>query len=136
VNGVLSVPVPGCPVRATVTGRRGDEVAIRATVAVRADDPVLRGHFPGQVILPGVFVVETLCQAMRLAGPDDRPPVLSAVRSMRFLAPVVAGDELTLDVTAAAHAEGWQVAATGYRRDGTVTARVRADFDRAEPTDA
>jgi 3-hydroxyacyl-[acyl-carrier-protein] dehydratase len=110
-------------------------LTITARVAVRADDPNLRGHFPGLPIFPGVFIIETVCQAMTLAGaggPRGRL-VLRAVRSARFLAPAVAGDELVVDISAARSAEGeWDVRAEASRGDGSAAARIRAVFATAE----
>ncbi len=132
------VPAMAAPLRAVDVWRAeqsGDDLVLKARVGVRGDDPNLLGHFPGLPIFPGVFVVEALCQAMALAtapGPAG-PPVLRAVRSVRFLAPLLDGDELTLDVTASRRSgDSWQVAAEATRRDGTVSARVRADFDLGE----
>ncbi|MFF5176408.1 hypothetical protein ACFY2Q_00070 [Micromonospora sp. NPDC000316] len=106
---------------------------ITARVAVDPADPNLAGHFPGQPIYPGVFVVETLCQAITQAVPGA--PRLRAVTSIRFLAALLGGDEmeLTLDVDpadpGAPTPSGWAVRGTGRRNDGTVTARLRAVFD-------
>ncbi|OKI71714.1 hypothetical protein [Micromonospora sp. CB01531] len=116
---------------------RADGWTVTARVAVDPRDPNLAGHFPGQPIYPGVFVVETLCQAMAQAVPGT--PRLRAVTSIRFLAALLGGDEmeLTLDVDPAAPAAGaasptepgWTVRGTGRRHDGTVTAQLRAVFD-------
>ncbi len=109
----------------------GDSMLLTAQVGVHGDDPNLRGHFPGLPIFPGIFVIESLCQAMSHAfgsGADDAP-VLRNLRSVRFLAPLLDGDELTLRVTVTpAAGGGWSTKAVGTRRDGTVSARIRADF--------
>lgn len=102
-----------------------------AHVAIRADDPNLRGHFPGLPIFPGIFVIECLCQAMALAvRADGEPPQeMRTLRSIRFLAPLLPGDRLTLRITATpVPGGGWDTAATGMRRDGGVAARMRAHF--------
>ncbi len=107
-----------------------------ATVRVRVDPahPTLRGHFPGLPIYPGVFVVETLCQAMtRILGPQGRRPSLRTVHSLRLTAALTGGDELTLDVAATETAGGWRVKATGTRRDGAATGTVRATFTEGGP---
>jgi 3-hydroxyacyl-[acyl-carrier-protein] dehydratase len=138
------LPGVAAPMRAVDAWRRepsGDTLRLTARVGVRGDDPNLRGHFPGLAVLPGVFVIEALCQAMAQATArttaqacekDARPPVLRTLRSVRFLAPLLDGDELTLRIVAVPRAgDGWSVRATGTRRDGTITARIRADFDLA-----
>lgn len=103
---------------------------ITARVAVDPRNPNLVGHFPGQPIYPGVFVVETLCQAMAQAVPGA--PRLRTVTSIRFLAALLGGDEmtLTLDVQPTTPpAPGWAVRGTARRNDDTVTAQLRAVFD-------
>jgi 3-hydroxyacyl-[acyl-carrier-protein] dehydratase len=106
-------------------------VELVATVEVDPDDPNLRGHFPGFPIYPGVFVVETLCQAMGEAfGDNGVRPALREVKSLRLTAPLEGGDELTLTATVTPHEAGWRVRATGTRRDGKAAATVTALFDR------
>jgi 3-hydroxyacyl-[acyl-carrier-protein] dehydratase len=137
-----AVPAMAAPLRAVDVwrpGRADGELALTARVSVRGDDPNLRGHFPGLPIFPGVFVLEALTQAMALAAAQARAgrPVLRAVRSVRFLAPLLDGDELTLNVTASPlPGGGLDVAAKASRADGTLSAKVRADFDLCEPASA
>jgi 3-hydroxyacyl-[acyl-carrier-protein] dehydratase len=114
--------------------RTGDTLAVCARVAVRAED--LRGHFPGLPIYAGVFIIESVSQALALATALDERPVLRAVRSVRFLAPALAGDRLTLDITASATGDGWDVKATAARADGTIAARLRAAFGPERDTNA
>lgn len=128
------VPATAAPLRA-VDEWRASRVAgplvITARVAVRAGD--LRGHFPGLPIFPGVFIIEAVGQAVALAAGPGQRPVLRTVRSVRFLAPAQAGDVLTLDIEVLAEDEGeWDVKATATRADGTVAARIRADFGPEE----
>ncbi|WP_329008678.1 3-hydroxyacyl-ACP dehydratase [Micromonospora rifamycinica] len=140
-----AAPLPAVDrLRATAQDDGGWTVVAR--VAVDPRNPNLVGHFPGQPIYPGVFVVETLCQAMTRAVPGA--PRLRTVTSVRFLAALLGGDEmeLTLDVRPAAPAPsgpaapttsapatsapaGWQVRGVARRTDGTVTAQLRAVFD-------
>ncbi|MFJ6151591.1 3-hydroxyacyl-ACP dehydratase FabZ family protein [Micromonospora profundi] len=104
--------------------------AFTVRVPVRGDDPYLRGHFPDLAVFPGVFVVEALCRAMAGAA-GDRPPELAELRSVRFLAPLLDGDTLTLQVRAEESPGGWDVRAVAYRADGTTTAKLRAFFAAA-----
>jgi 3-hydroxyacyl-[acyl-carrier-protein] dehydratase len=128
-----AVPATAAPLRAVDEWRadRSDgTLTITARVGVRAED--LRGHFPGLPIFAGVFIIEAVGQALALATGPGEPPVLRTLRSVRFLAPAQAGDELTLDIEAVAAAEdGWEVKATATRADGTVAARMRANFGEA-----
>lgn len=132
----------GAPLRAVEQWQcepDGDTMLLTARVRVRGDDPNLRGHFPGLPIFPGIFVIESLCQAMAHAfgwqGEDG--PVLRTLRSVRFLAPLLDGDELSLRVTVTpAAGGGWSAKAVGTRLDGTVAARIRADFAAGQASDA
>jgi 3-hydroxyacyl-[acyl-carrier-protein] dehydratase len=115
--------------------RGGRTVAAR--LRVDPDEANLRGHFPGFPVLPGVFIVEALCQAVALSAGDAPVPRLCAVESVRFLAPLLGGDELTLDIDVPDRAAdpGLPVTAEARRGDGTRAARIRARFD-TEPSSA
>lgn len=70
----------------------------RAEKTFSTDDPMFRGHFPGNPIVPGVILTEALAQLAGIAGagPDGRTFLLSAIRSMKFPAPARPGDLLSL----------------------------------------
>ena len=89
---------------------------IIARKAVRASDPYLVGHYPGFPIYPGVFILETVRQALARAL-DERgspgAPALHAIELSRFSAPLLAGDVLVADIE--------------YREDGDDAVRVTAD---------
>lgn len=136
VAGPIVVPV-AAPLRAVDHWRcdlDGDVLRMTARVSVRGDDPNLLGHFPGLAVFPGIFVIETLCQAVAIAVARSThvpvpPVVLRSVRSVRFLAPLLDGDELSLDIVAKPGDGGtWDVTAKGTRHDGTNTAKIRAEF--------
>ncbi len=110
----------------------GDRVEIVAGVPVRLDDPNLCGHFPGFPVFPGVFIVEALVQAvdiaLRTAGRSRLR--LRSVDLVRFHAPLLPPDRLTLDIVAVADGpQRWSVTASGRRDDQTVTVTLRARFD-------
>lgn len=129
------------PLRAVEQWRResgAGKEQLTGRVRVDGDEPNLRGHFPGLAIFPGIFIIESLCQLMAEAfgGPDAPPPALRTLRSVRFLAPLLDGDELSLRVEVTPADGGWSAKAVGSRSDGTVAARIRAEFAAGEATDA
>jgi 3-hydroxyacyl-[acyl-carrier-protein] dehydratase len=66
------------------------------------EDPIFDGHFPGNPLVPGVILTEALAQTAGIAAasgfPEDSPPffLLSAIRSMKFLAAVRPEEEIAL----------------------------------------
>jgi 3-hydroxyacyl-[acyl-carrier-protein] dehydratase len=71
---------------------------ISSTKLIRADDPYLEGHYPDFTIYPGVFVIESVTQTVRIFAEQTlgTPLVLelAAVTSVRFSRPMLPGDVL------------------------------------------
>ncbi|MET1071628.1 MAG: hypothetical protein ABWY11_03170 [Umezawaea sp.] len=65
-------------------------------VFVDPADPVFAGHYPGFPILPGLFVVQHVHEAVRDRLPGMR---VSAVQRAKFLSPVFPGDSLLIATT-------------------------------------
>ena len=86
-------------VEEVVAGEEG--VGIKNVIA---DDLFLKGHFPGNPIMPGVFQIEAMaqtCGVVVLAAFDKQGSVqtlLTGVDKVRFKRKVVPGDVLTLHV--------------------------------------
>ncbi len=72
---------------------------------VREDAFWCRGHFPGNPVMPGVLIAESLAQVaalIYLAGDHERAGstvYLVGMDKMRFRAPVRPGDTLRLEVS-------------------------------------
>jgi 3-hydroxyacyl-[acyl-carrier-protein] dehydratase len=70
---------------------------------VRGDEPFLRGHFPGQPIMPGVLLVEAVAQLAGTVAQSDPqiPPMpglkLTALRAVKILGAAKPGDVIRLE---------------------------------------
>lgn len=78
-------------------------LSIEATKCVSSLDPVFEGHFPGNPVFPGVYIVEGLAQTSALLcfvyfrekGIAFEPRcLLTSVDEARFRKPIVPGDLL------------------------------------------
>src|SRR5438046_1668660 len=102
--------------------RAGDRLRLHARKTVSPADRYLEGHFPGFTVFPGVFVLECLRQSV--AAAISRPATdVRRLRSMFFLAPLLAGDRIELAAALQPAEGGWLVEAEVKRRDGVVAAR-------------
>lgn len=76
--------------------REGDEACAR--YRVRGDEFFLRGHFPGNPIVPGVIQCEILAQSACVlladAMSEGKIPMYTGMDSVRFRTPVRPGDVL------------------------------------------
>ncbi len=73
---------------------------------ITINEACLQGHFPGNPIFPGVYIIENIAQSacfllVKSAGNMNRDRVfyLGRVLKMSFLAPVRPGDQLVSEVT-------------------------------------
>lgn len=79
---------------------------IRTRRRADPDDPVFKGHFPGNPIMPGVLVCESIFQSAAIlmahlleGAMDNAVPVLTRVSNAKFKHPVKPGDTFEMDVT-------------------------------------
>lgn len=98
-----------------------------ATKRVVADDPYLPGHYPGNPIYPGVFVVESACQATAELVRRTRggQVALAGVTSARFAAPLLPGDTLRVH---AQLAEDLTATVSCTQQGGDMVAQLRLRF--------
>lgn len=80
-----------------------DEVSLDGTEAVgryhvRGNEFFLRGHFPGNPIVPGVILCEILAQSACVLMRDDMAeanlPVYTGLNNVKFRSPVKPGDTI------------------------------------------
>lgn len=78
------------------------------------NEPVFMGHFPGNPLFPGVYMIEALaqlggCVVLEPGEFSRKTPYLAGIDSAKFRRPVVPGDRFMMDVTLVKHKRniGW-----------------------------
>ena len=70
---------------------------------VRGDEPFLRGHFPGQPVMPGVLLIEAAAQLAGIVAQSDPriPPMpdlkLTAIRAAKILGTAAPGQVIHIE---------------------------------------
>jgi 3-hydroxyacyl-[acyl-carrier-protein] dehydratase len=79
--------------------------SLSAIKNVTVNEPFFQGHFPGQPVMPGVLILESMAQATGLlafSGMDDAHKsslyMLVGIDKARFRGQVVPGDQLQLEI--------------------------------------
>ncbi|MFI2907011.1 hypothetical protein ACG2OD_01940 [Streptomyces sp. PDY-4] len=117
------------------TAAMAPTVKFRAYKEVDSRDPYMNGHFPGLTLLPATFFLEALRQSMNTVVRRAEPVDVLKIASGRWLAPVLHGDELCMDVEAVPEGpDRWTVRARGIRRDGTTVSVVKAVVGTERPS--
>jgi 3-hydroxyacyl-[acyl-carrier-protein] dehydratase len=89
-----------------------EKMNILARKCVSGLDPVFAGHFPGDPVFPGVYIVEGLAQASGLlcfknflekGVAFERRCLLTTIEEARFRRPIVPGDVMEYDVSIDRH---------------------------------
>ncbi len=79
-----------------------DGETARGTYAVRGDEFFLRGHFPGNPVVPGVILCEILAQSACVLFKDaldgNKTPMYTGIDKARFRTPVRPGDVIETEV--------------------------------------
>jgi 3-hydroxymyristoyl/3-hydroxydecanoyl-(acyl carrier protein) dehydratase len=119
---------------------------LRTHKLVTATDPYMPGHFPKLTMLPAVFLMEGLRQALVtvVGGQAERQLELLEVRSARLLSPMLGGQEISSDITVdpveSVAGKRWLATATCTRQDGGKVATLKVligepgDEDRVATT--
>lgn len=82
------------------------EVTLKAIKNVSVNEPFFTGHFPGNPVMPGVLILESMAQAcgllaylaMATAGNMGGIYYLVKIDNARFTRKVVPGDQLVMEV--------------------------------------
>lgn len=64
---------------------------------VTMNEPYFRGHFPNAPVMPGVLVMEALCQLV-WAWSGAANVRMTGIRKLRFRRPTMPGDRLRLEI--------------------------------------
>jgi 3-hydroxyacyl-[acyl-carrier-protein] dehydratase len=128
-SGSISFAAPLGAIDSVETSTAEGRLRIHATKRFDSQSGYLAGHFPEFAVFPGVFIVESLLQAVAYALRDsiDRPPELLEVSSVRFFIPILLGDEFSLD-TDIVNVEGGFLAEALCSKGEVVCARLKARF--------
>lgn len=111
---------------------------ITAIKNVTGNEIQFLGHFPNQAIMPGTLIVEAIGQAAcilfsKTVGIGLEPEeflVLGAINNMRFLTPVVPGDQMEISVKVLKFVQDFALVEGSVAVDGTVAATGCLGFAR------
>lgn len=76
---------------------------VQAIKNVTFNEPFFQGHFPGQPVMPGVLLIESMAQAggflvlNTIPSPESKLMYISAIENTRFKKIVVPGDQLIIN---------------------------------------
>jgi len=108
--------------------------SIRASKNVTGNELQFLGHFPGHAVMPGTLIIEAIGQAAsilfsRSTGVGDGEfLVLGVINEMRFLAPVLPGDRMEIEVEAQKFIPDFAVIESTVRVEDVVVARGKMGF--------
>ena len=72
--------------------------------SVTFNEPFFQGHFPNQPVMPGVLVLEAMCQAgcflvlNSVKNPMDKNMFFSSLSDAKFRHPIIPGDRLRFEM--------------------------------------
>lgn len=100
---------------------------------VTANEPFFQGHFPGNPIMPGVLITESLAQlgaVMLLSMPENKGKlgVFTGISNFKFRRQVVPGDTLQLEAELIMYRHGMGKANVKATVDGQIAAAGEISF--------
>jgi 3-hydroxyacyl-[acyl-carrier-protein] dehydratase len=111
---------------------------IRTTKNVTGNEIQFLGHFPEHAVMPGTLIVEAIGQSASIlfsktTGTGTRPGeflVLGSINNMRFLAPVVPGDRMEIELRVLKFIEDLALVEAVATVEGMVVATGKLGFAR------
>ena len=112
-----------------------DFVADQSAIGIKNvtfNEPFFQGHFPGNYVMPGVLIVEAMCQTAGVVvcetlGPEDGYGIsvfFMSIENAKFRRPVVPGDQLRLHcLKERRHGKVWRFSCVG-KVDGVKVAEA------------
>ena len=89
-------------------------VRVRGYKNITYNEPVFTGHFPGNPLFPGVYMIEAMaqlggCVVLEPGEFSRKVPYLAGIDRAKFRRPVVPGDRLMMEVRLVKHKRsiGW-----------------------------
>lgn len=106
---------------------------ITAIKNVTVNEPFFQGHFPGNPIMPGVLITESLAQTgaiLLLSMPENKGKlgVFTGINNFKFRRQVVPGDTLVLEAELAQYRHSMGKANVKAMVDGAVAAIGEISF--------
>jgi len=110
------------------------------TKNVSSNEPYFAGHFPGNPIMPGVLIVESMAQVACVAGllfEDNigKLGLFTGIEHMKFRRQVIPGDVLTIDIEFLAFRRGMGKVKVEATVDGEMAAEGEIRFALVLPKD-
>ena len=99
---------------------------------VTVNEPYFRGHFPKAPVMPGVLVMESLCQLAWVWAGGTSGVRLTGIQKLRFRRPTMPGDRLRLELELLEQSEGRMTFRATASVDGQTAVAGNLAFVRAE----
>ena len=111
------------------------------TYLLRGDEAFLKGHFPGQPLMPAVLMVEAIAQVAGVAAQSDPviPPLadlrLTAIRAVKVFGAAFPGDQLHVEAEVQGRMGNLLLAAGRVRVGGKLMAEGQVTLSGTAPTE-